>query len=52
MHNLIAKEQMAEWSVDHTDDEMDLINDYFDCLIECSIEQHPHECKRICRDTW
>ncbi len=49
MHNLMAKEQLVEWSSQSQKDE-ELIDDYFNCLIECSIEPHQTECKRICRD--
>ena len=53
MHNLISHNQMAEWknfekTVDRCNDELDLINDYFNCLIECDEDQQT--CKRICRN--
>jgi len=34
-------------TLDKTLDESDLINDYYNCLIECDEEQAT--CKRICR---
>ncbi len=50
MHNLISRNQLAEWS--HFDDtdtsELDLVNDYFDCIIEC--EEDQQTCKRVCRN--
>ena len=53
MHNLVSKNQLAEWkhfeeTVDKCNDELDLINDYFNCLIECDEDQTT--CKRICRN--
>ena len=51
MHNLIPRNQLAEWdhfnSLGYDIDEIDLVNDYFDCLIECDSTQGT--CKRICR---
>ena len=52
MHNLISRNQLAEWihfeqTIDRCNDELDLVNDYFDCLIECDEAQAT--CKRICR---
>ena len=56
MHNLISYNQLAGWkqsvqrltdTLDKTLDESDLINDYYNCLIECDEEQAT--CKRICR---
>ena len=46
MHNLMAKEQLVEWSSQSQKDE-ELIDDYFNCLIECSIEPHQTECTGI-----
>ena len=53
MHNLVSYNQLAEWkhfekTVDQCTDELDLINDYFNCLIECDDDQQT--CKRICRN--
>ena len=53
MHNLISRNQLAEWkhfenTLDRCNDELDLVNDYFDCLIECDEDQIT--CKRICRN--
>jgi len=52
MHNRISRNQLAEWvhidtSLNRCNDELDLVNDYFDCLIECDEDQGT--CKRICR---
>ena len=52
MHNLVSYNQLAEWkhfeeNVDRCNDELELINDYFNCLIECDDDQNA--CKRICR---
>jgi len=56
MHNLISYNQLAGWkqsvekltqTLDKTIDESDVINDYYNCLIECDDSQSV--CKRICR---
>jgi ABC-type Fe3+-hydroxamate transport system substrate-binding protein len=56
MHNLLSYNQLAGWkqsidklakTLDKTMEESDLINDYYDCLIECDEKQAT--CKRICR---
>jgi len=52
MHNLVSYNQLAEWrhfeeTVDKHNEEIDLINDYYNCLIECDDDQGT--CKRICR---
>jgi hypothetical protein len=52
MHNLISYNQLASWKhLENTLDEFieqgELINDYYQCLIECSDNQQ--ECKRVCR---
>ena len=53
MHNLISYNQLAGWkqfeeTVDRCNEQNELINDYFNCLIECDEEQQT--CKRICRE--
>jgi Trp operon repressor len=53
MHNLISYNQLAEWknfeeTVDRCNEQNELINDYFNCLIECDEEKQT--CKRICRE--
>ena len=56
MHNLMSHNQLAGWkqsierltrTLDKTMEESDLINDYYDCVIECDYNQAT--CKRICR---
>lgn len=56
MHNLLSYNQLAGWkqsvdklskTLDKTMEESDLINDYYDCLIEC--DENQSKCKRICR---
>ena len=56
MHNLVSFNQLADWTrslnklsktLDTTMEESDQINDYYECLIECSDNQAT--CKRICR---
>ncbi len=55
MHNIISQNRMANWNhhsydtyaVSHQmDDEM--LDDYYECLIEC--EDNQSSCKRICRE--
>lgn len=56
MHNLISHNQLAGWkqsllrlenTLDKSMEEAEMINDYYDCLIECDDDQAT--CKRICR---
>jgi hypothetical protein len=52
MHNRISRNQLAEWvhienALSKSNEELDLVNDYFDCLIEC--EEDQGTCKRICK---
>ena len=53
MHNLISFNQLASWKrLENTFDDFieqnEMMNDYFDCMIECDDNQQ--ECKRICRE--
>ena len=57
MHNLLSYNQLAGWkdsfrrlnkTLDKTLEESDVINDYYDCLIECDDSQAT--CKKICRE--
>ena len=50
MHNRISHNELAQWnhrekSPNKTDD---LIDDYFDCLIECD-DSH-NTCRKVCGD--
>ncbi|ADO99435.1 hypothetical protein Syn19_122 [Synechococcus phage Syn19] len=53
MHNITSRNQLDEWrhfedTIDEMDIEMQKMNDYYECLIECdSLNQH--ECKKICK---
>jgi hypothetical protein len=52
MHNFPIN-QLAEWkkfekTCERSTEDIDLINDYFDCLIECDDKQSI--CKKVCRD--
>jgi hypothetical protein len=52
MSNLISYNQLASWkhlekTLDNFIEESDLINDYYQCLIECNENQS--ECKRVCK---
>ena len=53
MHNLLSYNLLNEWkhfenNTNKPDSEIDTVNDYFECLIECDDNQA--ECKRTCRD--
>jgi len=53
MHDRLSRNQLAEWNhfeklSNKYNEELDLINDYFDCLIECDDDQGT--CKRICKN--
>jgi hypothetical protein len=53
MHNLISFNQLAGWkslenTIDKFTEQNELMNDYFNCLIEC--DENQQSCKRICRD--
>ena len=50
MHNILSRNQLAEWNLEDTVNKVktDLVNDYFDCLIECDETQQT--CKRICKN--
>lgn len=56
MHNLISYNQLASWNhLDNLDktineyiEQTEVINDYYQCLIECSDNQA--QCKRICKE--
>lgn len=51
MHNLLSRSQLDGWrnfeeGIDMSTSELDRINDYYECLIECDDSQS--SCKRIC----
>ena len=57
MHNILSYNQLAGWkqsvlrlekTLDRTLEEADVINDYYNCLIECDESQAT--CKKICRE--
>ena len=52
MHNLISYNQLAAWNnlemSDNANEQTDLVNDYFNCLIEC--EDDHSSCKRVCKE--
>ena len=52
MHNLISFNQLASWNhlektINEFSEQNEMINDYYQCLIECNDNQQ--ECKRVCR---
>jgi len=48
MHNLISHSQLDGWQHNHYKSEDDMLDDYYECLIECDTQHN--ECKRICRE--
>jgi hypothetical protein len=53
MHNILSRSQMDQWrhfedTIDEMDVEMQRLNDYYECMIECDINSQM-QCKRICR---
>ena len=53
MHNLISYNQLASWkrlekTIDEYIEQSEIINDYYQCLIEC--DENQAECKRICKN--
>ena len=47
-HTTISFNQLAEWTEFDSSQDENLVNDYFDCLIECDDDQG--SCKRICKE--
>jgi hypothetical protein len=52
MSNLISQNQLASWKhlnkrLDDFMEQSEIINDYYQCLIECDDKQQ--ECKRVCK---
>ena len=52
MHNLMSHNQLAGWNnlemSEYANEQTDLVNDYFNCLIEC--EDDHSSCKRVCKE--
>ena len=56
MHNIISRNQLQEWThlgdiernLESRAEELDQLNDYYECLIECDLSNFA-SCKRICR---
>ena len=54
MHNKVSHNQLAGWNMTDSnltpsfDSELNKIDDYFDCLIECA--DLPQACRRICKN--
>ncbi len=49
MHNAISKNQLADWNhMDHAKMQDQLLDDYYECLVECVDEQN--YCKRVCKE--
>jgi hypothetical protein len=52
MSNLIPYNQLVSWNhlektIDEFVEQNEMINDYYQCLIECDDRQQ--ECKRVCK---
>jgi len=55
MHNLMSRNQLDEWrhfentidELESEDRKVNLLNDYYECLIECD---NTAQCKKICRE--
>ena len=57
MHNLISQNQLGSWNMTDKnlqsaayDSELQKIDDYFDCLIECA--DLPASCKSMCKNVF
>ena len=56
MHNKVSHNQLAGWNMTDSnltpsfDSELNKIDDYFDCLIECA--DLPNACRRICKNVF
>ena len=50
IHNLMSFNQLASWKEIEMSqgNDRELVNDYFNCLIECEDDQS--SCKTICKD--
>jgi hypothetical protein len=50
MHNLVSFNQLAgsKHPEDTFDPQNDLINEYYECLVDCADDQA--SCKRICKE--
>lgn len=51
MHNILSSNQLAEWNhfndLSHeSQDQIEKINDYYDCMLECEVDHTP---KSICK---
>ena len=54
MHNLMSRNQLdnynhfIEYTPQSEQDNVDAMNDYFECIVECELEGS--NCKRICKE--
>lgn len=53
MKNIVSHNQLDEWrhfaqTIDELESEMDDVNEYYECLIDCQDTQSV--CKRICKE--
>jgi len=51
MHNILSSNQLAEWNhfndlSTESQDHLQKINDYYDCMLECEVDHTP---KSICK---
>ena len=49
MNTLTSRNQLYEWTHVEDSTELEKINDYYECLIECDTT-HQASCKRICKE--
>ena len=55
MHNRISYNQLAGWlkteqHLDNSIEQTEIVNDYFDCLIECEDDGDQSNCERVCKE--
>ena len=52
MHNRVSHNQLAGWNMTDNNQNLEInkIDDYFDCLIECA--DLPQACRRICKNVF
>jgi len=54
MHNILSRSQLNGWrhfesTINELDSDLDRINDYYECLIECEETDTNSSCKRVCK---
>ena len=52
-HNIESRNQLSAWShtvSDYIQKEEMLLDEYYECLIDCDIGRHASGCRRMCKD--